>query len=231
MPGRDSLRVIEQHPARHSADRLEAVREADRERAEALRAGEAHRAIARPAQHRGEQRQLPRPSRRRHRPRRAPVAQHPLPGLGHPPTIDPALERLPRPPRRLRRRDRAAQRALRTVIARHAHQPHQPPRRNPPAGLLDPLADQPREIVSHPRTAQRRRELAGLTGRVDVALDRLVITAQQRPDSAIAAQLLIQGDQLHLGPSALHRRPPDDRRCKSTAPSSPNRTSGELSGH
>ena len=41
-------------------------------------------------------------------------------------------------------------------------------------------------------------------GEVDIAFDRLVVAADQRRDRPIAAQLLEQGNDLHLLPSALH---------------------------
>ena len=60
---------------------------------------------------------------------------------------------------------------------------------------------------------------------------------RRRSRSVMAARLaaphrlLIQRDQLHLSPPALHGRPPDDRQRTSAEPSSPGRTGGELSGH
>jgi hypothetical protein len=84
----------------------------------------------------------------------------PLARLGDPRAVDAALKRLLLAPRLFRARDRAAQRTLRALKTRRAHQPHQPPSCDPRARLLDPLSDQIDEVTSHARAAQRRRALA-----------------------------------------------------------------------
>jgi hypothetical protein len=183
--------------------------------------------MPRVAEHRTEKRQRPRPRRRRNRPHRSPVAQKPLPAARLPGTEHPALARRSLVEGALLLGDRAAQRSLRAVIARRPQHPQQPPRRDPPARLLDALADQLPVVVSDPRPLRRRRPPPELPRQL--ALHGLVIAADQRSDRPIAAQLLVKGDDLPPLPSGLQPQPPAARRCDT--PSNVRRTGGDLSGH
>jgi hypothetical protein len=187
--------------------------------------------VARVAEHRAEERQPPRARRLLDHSRRPPVADKPLARRRPPGAEDPALARRALPEGPLLLRHRPPQRALRTLIARGAQQPPQAPRGDPPTRLLHPLADQPAVVVGDARPPPRRRQLAELTGQLHIALDRLVVAAEKRRHRPVAAQLLVEGDDLHLLPSALQPGPPDGRRRTRRAPSTAGRTGGDLSGH